>query len=90
MTSAVTKMASVLSSQKNTNHDLEKLTVPNWDGSRKKYATCKSEFNYWMEKYYQGKDEQLQRLRNALPKNSSRADQVKPIRTMNQAWKIPH
>ena len=36
MTSAVTKMADVLSSQKNTNHGLEKLNVPNWDGSRKK------------------------------------------------------
>ena len=42
MTSAVTKMADVLNSQKNTNHGLEKLTVPNWDGSRKNYATWKS------------------------------------------------
>jgi len=57
MASAVTKMTDVLSSQKNTNHGLEKLTVPNWDGSRKNYATWKSEFNYWMEKYKQDKDE---------------------------------
>ena len=65
-------MADVLSSQKNTNHGLEKLTVPNWDGSRKNYATWKSEFNYWVEKYKQDKDEQLQKLRKALPKDSFR------------------
>ena len=35
MTSAVTPMADVLGSQKNTNHGLEKLSVPTWDGSRK-------------------------------------------------------
>ena len=58
MTSTVTKMAAVLSSQKNTNHGLEKLTVLNWDGSGK---------NFWMEKYKQNKDEQLQRLLKALP-----------------------
>ena len=47
----------------------------------KNYATWKNEFNYWMEKYYQGKDE--------LPKNSFRADQVRPSRTtQNQAWKM--
>ena len=39
MASAVTKMADVLNSQKNVNHGLEKLTVPNWDESRKTYAT---------------------------------------------------
>ena len=88
MTSAVTKMADVLSAQKNTNHGLEKLTVPNWDGSRKNYATWKSEFNYWMKKYKQDKDEQLQRLRKALPKNSFWANQVRPCQTIDQAWKI--
>ena len=70
MTFAVTKMADVLSTQKNVNHGLEKLTVPNWDGSRKNYATWKYEFNFWMEKYKQDRDERLQRLRKALPKNS--------------------
>ena len=88
MTSAVTKMADVLSAQKNTNHGLEKLTVPNWDGSRKNYATWKSEFNYWMKKYKQDKDEQLQRLRKALPTNSFWANQVRPCQTIDQAWKI--
>ena len=88
MTCAVTKMADVLSSQKNTNHGLEKLSVPNWDGSRKNYATWKCEFNYWMEKYKQDKDEQLQRLRKALPRNSFWANQVRPSQTIDQAWKI--
>ena len=46
MTSAVTKMAEVLSSQRKTDHGLEKLMVPNWDGSRKNHATWTSEFNY--------------------------------------------
>ena len=32
-------MAYVLGSQKNTNHGLEKLSVPTWDGSRKSYTT---------------------------------------------------
>ena len=84
MTFAVTKMADVLSCQKNTNHGREKLTVPNWDGSRKNNATWKSEFNYWMEKYRLDKDEQLQRL----PKNSFWANQVRPCQTIDQAWKI--
>jgi len=88
MTSAVTKMADVISTQNNTHHGLEKLTVPSWEGNRKNYATWKSEFNYWMEKYKQDKDEQLQRLRKALPKHSFWADQVRPCRTIEQAWKI--
>ena len=87
-TSAVTKMADVLSSQKNASHGLEKLTVPTWDGSRKSYATWKNEFNYWMKKYKQDKDEQLQRLRKALPNNSFWSDQVRPCKTIEQAWKI--
>ena len=82
MTFAVTKMADVLISLKNTNHGLEKLSVPNWDGSRKNYATWKCEFNYWMEKYKQDKDEQLQRLRKALPKNSFWANQVRPCQRL--------
>ena len=88
MTTAVTKMADVLGSQKNANHGLEKLSVPTWDGSRKSYTTWKNEFNYWMKKYKQDKEEQLQRLRNALPKNSFWTDQVRPSTTIEQAWKI--
>ena len=88
MTSAVTKMADVLSSQKNANHGLEKLSVPTWDGGRKSFATWKNEFQYWMNKYKQDKDEHLQRLRKALPKNSFWSDQIRPCKTMEQAWKI--
>ena len=88
MTTAVTKMADVLGSQKNPNNGLQKLSVPSWDGSRKSYTTWKNEFNYWMKKYKQDKDEQLQRLRNALPKNSFWTDQVRPSTTIDQAWKI--
>ena len=58
MTSAVTKMADALSSQKNASHGLEKLSVPTWDGVRKSYATWKHEFQYWMSKYKQDRDEQ--------------------------------
>ena len=41
---------------------LERLPVPSWDGSRKSYTTWKKEFNHWMSKYDQDKDEQLQRF----------------------------
>lgn len=61
MTTAVTKMADVLGSQKTASHGLEKLSVPTWDGNRKSYATWKSEFNYWMYKYKQDEDEQLEK-----------------------------
>ena len=61
MTTAVTKMADVLGSQKTASHVLEKLSVPTWDGNRKSYATWKSEFNYWMYKYKQDEDEQLEK-----------------------------
>ena len=88
MAEAVTKMAEVLGSQKNVNHGLEKLSVPAWDGNRKTYATWKREFKYWMVKYKQDDDEQLQRLRKALPKNSFWSDQVKPSTTIEQAWNI--
>jgi len=85
MTSAVTKMADVLGSQNNVNHGLEKLSVPTWDGSRKSYTTWKNESNYWMEDYKQDKDEQLQRLRKALTKNSFWTDQVRPRTTIERA-----
>ena len=70
MTTAVTKMADVLGSQKTAIHGLEKLSVPTWDGNRKSYATWKSEFNYWMYKYKKDEDKQLQRLRKAGMENS--------------------
>ena len=88
MTTAVTKMADVLGSKKTPSHGLEKLSAPTWDGNRKYYATWKSEFNYWMYKYKQDEDEQLQRLRKALPKNSFWSDQVRPSKKIEQAWKI--
>ena len=74
-TTAVTKMADVLGSQKTASHGLEKLSVPTWDGNRKSYATWKSEFNFCMDKYNQDEDERLQRLRKALPKHSFWSEQ---------------
>ena len=68
MAEAVTKMAEVLGSQKNGNHGLEKLSVLAWDGNRKTFATWKHEFKYWMIKYKQDDDEQLQRLGKAPQK----------------------
>ena len=63
MTSAVTKMAEALISTKaDKTNSLEKLSVPVWDGKRKTYLTWKHEFKYWMEKYKQDKEEQLQRF----------------------------
>ena len=88
MTTAVTKMADILGSQKTASHRLEKLSVPTCDGNGKSYATWKSEFNYWMYKYKQDEDEQLQRLRKALPKNFFWSDQVRPSKKIEQAWKI--
>ena len=41
-----------------------------------------------MQKCKQDKDEQLQRLRKALPKNWFWTDQVRPSTTIDQAWKI--
>lgn len=60
MVQAVTKMVEVLSSQKNISQGLEKLSVPTWDANRKIYATWKREFKFWMIKYKQDDDEQLQ------------------------------
>ena len=36
---------------------LEKLPAPTWDGSRKAYLTCKREFQHWMNKHGQDKDD---------------------------------
>lgn len=62
--------------------------MPTWDGVRKSCATQKHKFQYWMNKYKQDKDEQLQRLQKALPKNSFWSDQVRLCKTIKQAWKI--
>ena len=88
MTTAVTKMADVLGSQKTASHGLENLSVATLDGNRKSYATWKSKFNYWMYKYKQDEDKQLQRLRIALPNNSFWSDQVRPSTKTEQVWKI--
>ena len=57
MTVAVTEMAEVLEGTKSSG--LERLSVPICDGSRRSYPTWKKEFNHWMGKYAQDKDEQL-------------------------------
>lgn len=88
MAEAEAKMAEVLGSQENVNQGFEKLLIPSWDGNRKTYAIWKRESKYWMIKYNQDEEEQLQRLRKALLKNSFWFDQVKPSTTIQQAWKI--
>ena len=49
------------------------------DGNRKYYAAWKSKFNYWMYNYKQDEDEQLLRLRKALPKNSFLVPAICPV-----------
>ena len=88
MTDAVRKMAESLSNNKPKLSGLERLSVPTWDGARKSYATWKKEFNHWMTKYGQDKEEQLQRFRKALPKGSWWTDQVKTSKDINDAWEI--
>ena len=87
MTSAVAKMADTLGS-KPTLSGLQRLPVPTWDGGRRSYAAWKKEFNTWMTKYGQDKDEQLQRFRNSMPKGSWWTDQVKTCKTIDSAWNI--
>ena len=88
MTSAVTKMAEVLQATKPGTGGLERLPVPTWDGSRRSYKTWKKEFNHWMHKYSQDKDEQLQRFRRAMPKGFWWTDQVKTCKSIDRAWEI--
>ena len=85
MTSAVEKMAVAIGTKPS---NLERLTVPNWDGSRRTYQTWKREFRHCMEKYGQDEDEQLQRFRKAMPKGFFWTDQVKTCKGINQAWEI--
>ena len=46
MTSAVIKIAEAMQGPKSVANGLERLPVPNWDGSP--YPTWKKEFNHWM------------------------------------------
>ena len=87
MRSAVAKMADTLGSKPNLSGQ-QKLPVPTWDGGRRSFPTWKKEFNSWMTKYGQDKDEQLQRFRNSMPKGSWWTDQVKTCKTIDSAWKI--
>ena len=87
MSTAVAKMADTLGSKPNAS-GLQRLPVPTWDGSRRSYATWKKEFNHWMTKYGQDKDEQLQRFRNAMPQGSWWTEQVKTSKTIDSVWKI--
>jgi hypothetical protein len=88
MTSAVTKMAEVMQGSKPGASGLERLPVPAWDGSRRSYPTWKKEFNHWMKKYSQDKDEQLQRFRKAMPRGFWWTDQIKTCRSIHHAWEI--
>ena len=88
MTSAVTKMAEVMQSLKSAAGRLKRLPIPTWDGSRRSYRTWKKEFNHWMHKYSQDKDEQLQRFRKAMPKGSWWTDQVRTCKNIDRAWEI--
>ena len=90
MTKAVTKMADVLGSQKTASHGIEKLSVPTWDGNIKSYATWKSEFNYWMNKLVQtGRRRTAAKTKKSnTKKNMFWSDQVRPSKTIEQAWKI--
>ena len=88
MTSAVAKMADTIGSKPNLS-GLQRLPAATWDGGRRSYATWKKEFNHWMTKYGQDKDEQLQRFRNALPKGRgglTRLKPVKPLTALGTSW----
>ena len=71
MMSAVTRMVEVMQGSIPRATGLERLSVPTWDGSRRSYHTWKKEFNHWMNKYSQDKDEQLQRFSKAMPIGST-------------------
>ena len=68
--------AEAMQGPKSVANGLERLPVPNWNGSRRSYPTWKKKFNHWMNKYSQDKDEQLLRFRKAMPKGSWWTDQV--------------
>ena len=64
---------------------LERLPAPSWDGSRKAYLTWKKEFQHWMKKHGQDKDEQLQRFRKAMPNGSWWTEQLKACKNIDRA-----
>ena len=92
MNKSLQKMVNALKNEKsqsnNSNHGLEKLSVPSWDGDRKTYKTWKNEFCHCMDKYEQDEEERLQRFRKALPKHSFWSNQVKYCKTITQGWEI--
>ena len=88
ITPEVAKMAEAMQGSKPRASGLEKLPVPTWDGSRRSYSAWKKEFNHWMNKCSQDKDEQLQCFRTAMPKNFWWTDQVKPCNSFDRAWEI--
>ena len=63
------QMAENMASKEHAN-GLERLPAPSCDRSRKAYITWKKEFQHWMNKHGQDKDEQRQRFRKAMPKGS--------------------
>ena len=67
---------------------LEKLPAPTWDGSRKAYLTWKREFQHWMNKHGQDKDERLQIFLKAMPKDSWWTEQLKTCKNIDRAWEI--
>jgi len=84
-TSAVEKMAVAIGSKPS---NLERLAVPNGDGSQRTYQTWKREFRHCMAKYGQDKDEQLQSFRKVMPKGFFWTDQVKTCKDIDQAREI--
>lgn len=41
-----------------------------------------------MTKYHQDKDEQLQRFRKAIPKNSWLCDNLRSFKSIDKAWEV--
>ena len=78
MTSAVTKMAEAMQGPKLVANGLERLPVPNWDGSRRSYPTWKKEFNHWVNKYSQDKDKQFSVLERPCQKGLGRQTKLRP------------
>ena len=83
MTSAVEKMAIAIGSKPSS---LERLTVPNWDGSRITYQTWKRDFRHCMEKYGQDMTSTFKDSEKRCLKASS--GQIKTCKDINQAWEI--
>ena len=78
MTSALTKMAEAMQGPKLVANGLERLPVLNWDGSRRSYPTWKKEFNHWVNKYSQDKDDQFSVLERPCQKGLGRQTKLRP------------